>query len=769
MTFHCNTKNRPLQPETEYIFMETIYLCIVIFLFVLAVFDLMVGVSNDAVNFLNSAIGAKAASFKTVLFIAGIGVFIGASLSNGMMDIARHGIYQPEHFYFAEIMCILLAVMLTDVVLLDVFNSMGMPTSTTVSMVFELLGGTFALALIKVHHSDTLGLGDLINTDKALSVIMAIFVSVAIAFFFGMLVQWIARIVFTFNYKKKMKYSIGLFGGIAATAIIYFMLIKGLKDSSFMTSENKQWIQDNTMMLIGCFFVFFTLLMQILHWLKVNVFKVIVLLGTFALALAFAGNDLVNFIGVPLAGYSSFIDYTTNGTTAGPDGFLMTSLLGPAKTPWYFLIGAGIIMVYALCTSKKAHNVIKTSVDLSRQDEGEESFGSTPIARTLVRISMNIANGVTGIVPENAKKWINTRFRKDEAIIADGAAFDLVRASVNLVLAGLLIALGTSLKLPLSTTYVTFMVAMGSSLADRAWGRDSAVYRITGVLSVIGGWFLTAGAAFTICFFVAMIIHFGGTISIIALIGLAAFSLIRSQIIYKKKKEKEKGNETLKQLMKTTDSNEALQLMRQHTREELSKVLEYAENNFELTVTSFLHENLRGLRRAMGSTKFEKQLIKQMKRTGTVAMCKLDNNTVLEKGLYYYQGNDFASELVYSIARLCEPCLEHIDNNFNPLDAIQKGEFGDVAEDITYLIQQCRKKLENNDYTHFEEDIRRANDLNAQLSHLKREELQRIQSQTGSVRVSMVYLTMVQEAQNVVTYTINLMKVSRKFQLETDV
>lgn len=748
--------------------METIYLCIVIFLFVLAVFDLMVGVSNDAVNFLNSAIGAKAASFKTVLFIAGIGIFIGASLSNGMMDIARHGIYQPEHFYFAEIMCILLAVMLTDVVLLDVFNSMGMPTSTTVSMVFELLGGTFALALIKVHNNDMLGLGDLINTDKALSVIMAIFVSVAIAFFFGMLVQWLARIVFTFNYKKKMKYSIALFGGIATTAIIYFMLIKGLKDSSFMTSEAKQWVQDNTAMLIGCFFVFSTILMQILHWLKVNVFKVVVLLGTFALALAFAGNDLVNFIGVPLAGYSSFIDYTTNGTAIGPNDFLMSSLLGPAKTPWYFLIGAGAIMVYALCTSKKAHNVIKTSVDLSRQDEGEETFGSTPIARTLVRISMTLANGVSEIVPEGAKKWINTRFRKDEAIIADGAAFDLVRASVNLVLAGLLIALGTSLKLPLSTTYVTFMVAMGTSLADRAWGRDSAVYRITGVLSVIGGWFLTAGAAFTICFFVAMIIYFGGTIAIIALIALAVLSLIRSQVIYKKKKEKEKGNETLKQLMQTSNSDEALQLMRQHTREELGKVLEYAETNFELTVTSFLHENLRGLRRSMGSTKFEKQLIKQMKRTGTVAMCKLDNNTVLEKGLYYYQGNDFASELVYSIARLCEPCLEHTDNNFNPLDAIQKGEFGDVAEDITYLIQQCRKKLESNDYNDFEEEVRRANDLNAQLSHLKRQELQRIQSQTGSVRVSMIYLTMVQEAQNVVTYTINLMKVSRKFQMETD-
>ena len=749
--------------------METIYLCIIIFLFVLAVFDLMVGVSNDAVNFLNSAVGAKAASFKTILFIAGAGIFIGASLSNGMMDIARHGIYQPEHFYFAEIMCILLAVMLTDVVLLDVFNSMGMPTSTTVSLVFELLGGTFALSLIKVHNSDTLGLGDLINTDKALSVIMAIFVSVAIAFFFGMLVQWLARMVFTFNYKNKMKYSIALFGGIASTAIIYFMVIKGLKDSSFMTSENKQWVQENTMMLVSCFFVISTILMQILHWLKVNVFKVVVLLGTFALALAFAGNDLVNFIGIRLAGYSSFMDYTANGTAVGPDGFLMTSLMGSAKTPWYFLIGAGAIMVYALCTSKKAHAVIKTSVDLSRQDEGEENFGSTPIARTLVRFSLTLANGISRITPESAKRWMDTRFRKDEAIIADGAAFDLVRASVNLVLAGLLIAVGTSLKLPLSTTYVTFMVAMGTSLADRAWGRDSAVYRITGVLSVIGGWFITAGAAFTICFFVAMIIHFGGSIAIIALIGLAAFTLIRSQLIYKKKKEKEKGNETLKQLMQATSSHEALSLMRKHTREELGKVLEYAEQNFELTVTSFLHENLRGLRRAMGSTKFEKQLIKQMKRTGTVAMCKLDNNTVLEKGLYYYQGNDFASELVYSISRLCEPCLEHIDNNFNPLDAIQKGEFGDVAEDITYLIQQCRQKLETNNYNNFEEDLRRANELNSQLSHLKRQELQRIQSQTGSIKVSMVYLTMIQEAQNVVTYTINLMKVSRKFQMETEI
>ena len=749
--------------------METIYLCIVIFLFALAIFDLVVGVSNDAVNFLNSAVGAKSASFRTVLIIAGIGVFVGASLSNGMMDIARHGIYQPEHFYFAEIMCILLAVMLTDVVLLDVFNSMGMPTSTTVSLVFELLGGTLALALVKVNQNDLLNLSDLINTDKALSVIMGIFLSVVIAFFFGMVVQWISRLVFTFNYKKHMKYTIGLFGGIAVTAIIYFMLIKGFKDTAFMTPDNKVWVQNNTLLLVAGSFVFFTILMQILHWCKVNVFKVIVLLGTFSLAMAFAGNDLVNFIGVPLAGYSSYTDYMANGLDVGPDGLLMTSLLGPAKTPWYFLFGAGLIMVIALSTSKKAHNVIKTSVNLSRQDEGEETFGSTPIARTLVRINMNIANSVTNGMPQGLKDWINRRFRKDEAIIADGAAFDLVRASVNLVLAGLLIALGTSMKLPLSTTYVTFMVAMGTSLADRAWGRDSAVYRITGVLSVIGGWFITAGAAFTICFIVALIIHFGGTIAIIVMITLAVLSLIRSHVIYKNKKKKEEKSETFKQLLQSNDSDETLQLMRQHTREELTKVLEYAENNFNLTVTSFLHENLRGLRRAMGAAKFEKQLIKQMKRSGTVAMSRLDNQTVLDKGLYYYQGNDFASELVYSISRLCEPCLEHIDNNFTSLDAIQKGEYGDVATSITSLIHDCREKMGNNDYKELASDVKRANELNAQLSHLKRQELQRIQGQKGSIRVSMIYLTMVQEAQNVVTYVINLMKVSRKFQIESEI
>ncbi|WP_302546940.1 inorganic phosphate transporter [Coprobacter fastidiosus] len=745
--------------------METFYLGIVIFLFILAIFDLVVGVSNDAVNFLNSAIGAKAAPFKAIMCIAAIGIFIGASLSNGMMDIARHGIYQPEHFYFTEIMCILIAVMLTDVVLLDMFNSLGMPTSTTVSLVFELLGGTFALSIIKIAGDHSLEFGQLLNTDKALSVILAIFVSVAIAFFFGTVVQYIARLIFTFNYKKQMKYFAAIFGGIAITTIIYFVLISGLKESSFMTPENKLWIKENTGSLILYCFIGSTILMQIFQWIHINVFKVIVLVGTFALALAFAGNDLVNFIGVPLAGYSSFIDLSSQ-SGADPDTYLMTSLMGSAHTPWYFLVSAGLVMVIALFTSKKAHNVVKTSVDLSRQEEGEEAFGTSPVARVIVRLSSSVNSSLSNIVPDKIKRWIDARFNTDDAILAEGAAFDLIRASVNLVLAGFLIAMGTALKLPLSTTYVAFMVAMGSSLADRAWSRESAVYRITGVLSVIGGWFITAGAAFFICFFVTTIIHFGGTIAIIAFIGLAIFSLIRSQLVYKKALTKQKGDPTVQKLMSSHDTQEALSLLRKHTRDELGAILEVASQTFDKTVNSFMSESYRGLRKAMNLIDDEKDHIKKVKRIGTLGVAHLDNNTAIEKGLYYYQGNDFISEVIYSIGRICEPCLEHTDNNFNPLQEAQKEEFKHISKGITDFLEQARNIILQNDYTNFEEAISTANHLINSLAQLKRAELKRIQGQTGSLKVSMVYLTMIQEAQNVVAYTSNLLKVSRKFQVE---
>ncbi len=754
-------------PQFKKYFMETFYLFIVIFLFVLAIFDLSVGVSNDAVNFLNSAIGSKAASFKTIMIIAAIGIFAGATLSNGMMEVARHGIYQPQYFYFSEIMCILLAVMLTDVVLLDIFNSLGMPTSTTVSLVFELLGGTVALAIIKIINTDgALQFGDLLNTDKALTVILAIFVSVAIAFFFGTVVQFLSRTLFTFNYKPRMKYFVAVFGGIAATSILYFMLIKGLKDTTFMSGALKDWVHNNTSFIVWSCFIGFTILMQVLHWLKINVFKIIVLLGTFALALAFAGNDLVNFIGVPLAGFSAYLDFTSYGGSIDPEALLMTSLLGPAKTPWYFLIAAGLVMVIALLTSKKAQNVVKTSLDLSRQSDGEEAFGTSPVARVLVRTSSNMATTLMSVVPENIKQWMDTRFNQDEIILENGAAFDLIRASVNLVLAGLLIALGTSLKLPLSTTYVTFMVAMGTSLADRAWGRESAVYRITGVLSVIGGWFITAGAAFVICFLVATIIYFGGTAAIVALIGLATYSLVRSHLAFRKKSNKQTVSPTVKQLMNTNDSSEALVLFREHTRNELESVLAFAGEKFDKSVHGFMNENLRDLRKVLAAIEEQKFHLRQVKRIGTLGVTQLDRAIAVEKGLYYYQGNDFASEIVFSLRRMTEPCKDHIDNNFKPLNDAQKDEFGKMADEVITFISRCMLEIKRNDYTAFDQLVEKAVSISNALTQLKKNELKRIQGQSGSTKVSMVYLNMIQETQNVVSFTSNLIKVSRKFQME---
>ena len=751
--------------------METFYLFLIIFLFVLAVFDLSVGVSNDAVNFMNSAIGSKAVSFKVIMVIAAIGIFVGASLSNGMMDIARHGIYQPQHFYFSEIMCILLAVMLTDVVLLDIFNSLGMPTSTTVSLVFELLGGTVAISLIKIANSNgALQLGDLLNTDKAFTVILAIFLSVAIAFFFGAIVQYISRLIFTFNYKKHMNYFIGLFGGLAATSILYFMLIKGLKESSFMEGDLKTMIYSNTDTIVWGALIFFTLLMQVLHWLKVNVFKVVILLGTFALALAFAGNDLVNFIGVPLAGYSSYMDLMAQGGTTTTDTFLMESLLEPAKTPWYFLVGSGLVMVIALATSKKAQAVIKTSVDLARQSDGNENFGTSPVARVLVRMCNNASNTILSVVPLRVKDWIDSRFNNNEIILEDKASFDLVRASVNVVLSGLLIALGTSLKLPLSTTYVAFMVAMGSSLADRAWGRESAVYRITGVLSVIGGWFITAGAAFTICFLVALLIHVGGIAAMAAMVGLAIYMLIRNQILYKKKMKKEAMQEevdsTISKLRETKDKREALSLLREHSRDELCDVLNFASDTFNRSVHGFMDENLRELRKVMSAIEEKKSYLKQVKRVGTLGVTQLEHDIAIDKGLYYYQGNDFASEIVFSIRRLTEPGKEHVDNHFSPLCEVQKEDFGKMTDEIVSFLNRSSVMIESNDYHRMDDLIAESVDLTAKLTLLKKEELKRIQGQSGSTKVSMVYLNMVQEAQNVVSFTANLLKVSRKFQKE---
>lgn len=744
--------------------METIYLGIIIFLFLLAIFDLVVGVSNDAVNFLNSAIGAKAASFRTIIIIAAIGIFCGATMSNGMMEIARHGIFRPEAFYFNELMCIFLAVMVTDVVLLDVFNTMGLPTSTTVSMVFELLGGTFALALVKIAMGpEGMAFADLLNTEKALTVILAIFLSVAVAFTFGALVQYLSRIIFTFHYTTKLKWSIGLFGGLAVTAIIYFMLIKGIKDASFMTAGHKQWVHDNAGMIVGFCFIFFTILMQVLHWLKVNVFRVIVLLGTFALAMAFAGNDLVNFVGVPLAGLSSYTDFMANGN-GDAGGYLMDSLNSPAKTPFIFLILSGVVMVIALMTSKKAQNVIKTSVDLSRQEEGTEMFGSSAIARSLVRFATNINNNLSGMMPERVKKWLNSRFNKEEVILENGAAFDLVRASVNLVLAGLLIALGTSLKLPLSTTYVAFMVAMGSSLADRAWGRESAVFRVTGVIAVIGGWFITAGAAFIICFLVTLVMYYGGMVAMIAMIALAVVILVKNNIRYRKKMQNEREDDLFQRILSSKDKQEIWSLLRQHVQESLVRVLNFAERSYLQMTDGFIHEDLKSLRKAIAAANDEKDVLKKLRRKETMGMRRIDRNVAIEKNTWFHLGCNSSEQMMYCLKRMCEPCKEHVDNNFNPLPASSAEEFLPYRDALLVLLQRSRSIVSSGDYSDAASLLSDAEALKNRLSALHKIQLEKMQEEDSSVKLSLVYLNLLQESQELVSIMRHMVRASGKFQ-----
>lgn len=733
----------------------------------LAIFDLLVGVSNDAVNFMNSAVGAKVARYRTIIIVAAVGVFAGAILSNGMMDIARHGIFQPANFSFYEIMCILLAVMVTDVVLLDVFNTLGLPTSTTVSMVFELLGGTFILAILKIIGDETglLSLGDMMNTEKALSVIMGIFLSVAIAFIAGTLVQYISRIIFSFNYKKHLSWTIGIFGGISVTSLSYFVLIKGLKSAPFMSAESLAWIDQNTTLLVAGCFVFFTLLMQILHWCKVNVFRIIVLLGTFALALAFAGNDLVNFIGVPLAGFSAYTDYVANSNGAGIHDFMMSSLMSSAKTPAIFLFASGIIMVYALATSKKAKNVIKTSVDLARQEEGDEMFGSSALARTIVRRATTINEFMVKVIPVGMRRWIDSRFNKDEIILENGAAFDMVRAAVNLVLSGLLIIIGTTMKLPLSTTYVTFIVAMGSSLADRAWGRESAVYRITGMLSVIGGWFITAFVAFTICALVTAIMFYTSFVGMFVFICVAVFLLVRSNIKYSKKEKAEQQDDTFKRMMASKDKAEVLSLLRLHVKETLTDYINYTEQAYMQVTDGFINEDLKQLKKVMSSTDDQKKMLKKRRRKEILGLRRIPIPIAIEKNTWFHLGSNSCEQMLYCLKRICEPCKEHVDNNFNPISKDCIAEFLPIREELCQLMDRTQTVIENNNYAEADDILVKGDALKNKISALRKQQMNRMQeADSTSLKASMVYLNILQESQELVSIWRHLLRASRFFQ-----
>lgn len=746
--------------------MEIVYLSLIVFLFMLAVFDLIVGVSNDAVNFLNSAIGAKVARYRVVLVVASVGVFVGAAMSNGMMDIARHGIFQPQMFSFNDLLCIFLAVMVTDVVLLDIFNTLGMPTSTTVSMVFELLGGTFILSLLKIvtDPAGALTFAQLLNTDKALSVILGIFLSVAVAFVFGTIVQWLSRVVFTFNYTRHLKYTIGLFGGIAATAILYFALLKGLKDSAFMTPDMKLWVKENTWSFVGWCFVGSTVLMQVLHWCKVNVFKVVIFMGTFALAMAFAGNDLVNFIGVPLAAYSAWQDFAAHGAGMA-DTFMMDSLNESAKTPFIFLFMAGVIMVYALATSSKARNVIKTSVDLSRQDEGEEMFGSSRVARSIVRASNSVSEFLSRYMPRRLAGWIDSRFNKDEVILENGAAFDLVRASVNLVLAGLLIALGTSLKLPLSTTYVTFIVAMGSSLADRAWTRESAVFRITGVLNVIGGWFLTAGIAFSACAVVTIAMYYGGMVVMALFIFLAVFILIKSNLSARKKDEPDYQERLFKTMMNTSDKSERWALLKKHVSCTQQSMLDFVWKSYDEIVDGFIDEDLRRLRRTVKHLEGEKTLRKKLRQRELVGMRRIDKQLSLEKNTWFHLASNSSEQMLYCLKRMSEPCKEHVDNNFNPLSQECVDELLPIKKKIVDYIMRSERIIEDQRFDQIDNLLAEEESYKRELSRLRRKQEDRIQmDETQGFKVSLVYLNLLQETQELLSGLRHCLRAYRNFQ-----
>ena len=744
--------------------MNTLFLGIVIFLIVLAVFDLVVGVSNDAVNFLNSAIGAKVARYRTVVTVAAIGVFVGAALSNGMMDVARHGIMTPAYFSFYDVMCVVmcvfLAVMVTDVVLLDVFNTLGMPTSTTVSMVFELLGGAFAIALLQILHGATaadgtlLSLGDLLNTEKA---ILGIFLSVAIAFVLGMLVQWVARVVFTFTYRVNGRTTdqsgkmgslvasslkIGIFGGLSVTAIVWFLLINGLKSSSLMTPELKEMVSQNTLLIIGGGAAVFSVLMTLLSAMKLPV--------------PFAGNDLVNFVGVPLTGLEAYQDYIANGNGDAQD-YMMYSLMDSSHTPALYLIAAGVVMVLALVFSKKAQNVVKTSVDLSRQDEGDEMFGSSGVARTLVRTSRNMANGMASVVPNGVARWIDSRFNADAAVLKRGAAFDEIRAAVNLVLAGALVALGTSLKLPLSTTYVTFMVAMGASLADRAWSRESAVFRITGVLSVIGGWFITAGVAFMLCFLVCIALFFGSFVAMAVAIALAIFLLIRSHLRYEKSNKTSEADELFDRIVRSSDKAECWILLRQHVALTITHQLQLVAETYKSMTDAFFYEDYRTLKRTAAVTENQRKDIKRQRRKQIMAQRRIDPMLSIEKGTWYFLTINSLAQMVYCLKRMGEPCLEHVGNNFSPVPSKYIQEFIQMRNEILQLFNRaCHAEtmaLIRGD----------AEKLQSQLSDYRRTIIHDIQAKQLNIESMTVFLNLVQESQQLLSALRHTVRGANKF------
>ncbi|UFH47135.1 inorganic phosphate transporter [Flavobacterium galactosidilyticum] len=742
--------------------MEQIYIIMLIALGVLAIIDLMVGVSNDAVNFLNSAIGSKAISFKTTMIVASLGVLVGALFSSGMMEIARSGIFVPSMFSFDDVMIIFLAVMISDILLLDVFNSLGLPTSTTVSIIFELLGAAVCLALYKIYTSDeTLDhLGMYINTKKASTIVYSILLSVILSFSLGSLIQYISRLIFTFHYEKKLKYFGAIFGGVAISAITFFILIKGLKDVSFISKEQSKWITTHQLLILGVNFAFFLALSQILiSYFKVNILKVIILIGTFALALAFAGNDLVNFIGVPIAAFNSYEILQTSGLSG--DKLMMGALANDdIVAPFYFLLLAGIVMVVTLWTSKKARSVIETELSLSRQSEGVEKFTPNTASRFIVRFGVYIGQAINVFLPKKLQIKIDSRFinvEKSTKKSNDEPAFDMVRASVNLMVASILIAIGTSLKLPLSTTYVTFMVAMGSSFADRAWDRESAVYRIAGVFKVIGGWFFTAIIAFVLALIMAYILKVGEVFAFVGLLLMLGIMLYKSS---RKHKEKVKNEEEVKSLRR--EDIGTVKDMITESSAQISKVFRKTSALYSNLVDNLGLEDLAKLKENKKDQKKLEKEIDELKSNVFYLIKNLDDNSV-EASKFYILILGYLQDMVQSIDFITSNSYSHVNNNHKRLKFNQIKGLKIIDKQLQQLLLSLEESFKNEDFNTIDHILNDKQILLDTVSELITKQIKTIRTTETSPKNSKLYFALLLEANDLVKSITNLLELFKEF------
>ena len=725
--------------------MET-YLIVLIVLIILALTDLVVGVANDAVNFLNSAIGSKVAPRHIILIVASLGVFIGTLFSSGMMEIARKGIFNPEMFNFSEVMAIFVAVMITDVLLLDFYNTFGIPTSTTVSLISSLLGGSVVISFIKIYQANKSWdlIGSYINITRVSAIFSAILFSVVISFLAGSIIQFISRLIFTFNYEKRFRRYGAIWGALAFTSITYFIFIKGAKGSSFLNDEIINWITNNTSILLGVSIVFWTVVFQLLLWFtKIDILKPIVLVGTFSLALAFAANDLVNFIGVPLAGLSA---YQIAASSVNPFEINMIALRESVKANSFLLILAGFVMVGTLWFNKKARTVTKTEINLGRQFEGYEKFESSALARSIVRIGLNIGNSIKKMFPNKIWKKVNKRFDITKAEYLkynkkDRPAFDYIRATVNLMVSSSLISLATAYKLPLSTTYVTFMVAMATSFADRSWGRDSAVYRVNGVLTVISGWIFTAFIAMTISGTLSFIIYHGGIWAIIFLLIFVMFVIIRSNLLHKKKEKKIAKIEA--SLIEAEKS-----FVDGTFKKEIEEYLNNIENIYSAIYSGLCNEKRGKLKKVLKETK----------------ELEIQGMTIINKMLYslqYFDGNSFLHDEINSgkaviaiadisslLKDIAKATFDHIDNNHSALTDEQKEDFKQlrnlVSSQITLMV-----KANKNTSADYEDLSEKINEFKKTLKKLDKNQVQYIKKGSAKFRTNLLFLSILFKTESI--------------------